>query len=123
MCVNVFGGSVMLLPVSRRNQRSGPWGGYHAPANDESVPVAQAGASAREAVRPATRLSAERVLEIAREASVASPYADYLSLATPEEHEGKVVWIVSSATIGSSLEVRIADEAEAVLGLAVHGIR
>jgi acetylglutamate kinase len=70
-----------------------------------------------------TRLSQEQAVQIARQAAAGQLNCELLGLATVEEQNGKRIWAVSSATIGSSLLVRIDDESGDVLEVKRQGVR
>jgi len=77
----------------------------------------------RPRVAPQPRLSQREVLEIARSACASDALCDHLSLATFGELSGRLVWTVSSATIGQMLEVTVDDTSGEVLAVQRVGVR
>ena len=76
--------------------------------------------------RPApapTRLSRDAVLAIARSATANDPLAEELALVTLEQRAGRAIWIVASATVGTSLHVSIDDASGEVLEKQYLGVR
>jgi uncharacterized membrane protein YkoI len=73
--------------------------------------------------KPKTRLSEHEVIAIARKAASGQPSCENLCLITLEENAGALIWIVSSATIGSSLHVWIDDASGEVLEIKRLGVR
>lgn len=57
-----------------------------------------------------TRLSESEAIKIACETETASDHKELMTLATLVERDGKIVWVVNSATIGNMIEVLIDDE-------------
>lgn len=74
-------------------------------------------------VAPQPRLSQREVLEIARRASMADALCEQLSLVTFGKRSGRLVWTVSSATIGQMLEVTVEDATGEVLAVRRVGVR
>lgn len=73
---------------------------------------------------PATTLSPEQVIDIARRAATKANYPpELLTIATVNKHEGRLIWTVSAAAIGSSLKVEVEDESGAVIGVERVGLR
>lgn len=70
-----------------------------------------------------TRLSADEALAIARSATSGDSMSQHLARTTVEERSGSVVWIVSSATVGSMIEVSIDDATGKVLDVQRIGVR
>lgn len=56
------------------------------------------------------RLSEEEAINIACQTEIASDHKELMTLTSLIEREGKFVWVISSATIGSMIEVIIDDE-------------
>lgn len=70
-----------------------------------------------------TRLSADEALAIARSAASNDAMSQHLGPTTVEQRSGSVVWIVSSATVGRTLEVLIDDATGKVLDVRHVGVR
>jgi hypothetical protein len=72
---------------------------------------------------PVGRLDRERVLEIARAAAAADPWAAELAMTILQIRGSAKIWVVSTPTIGNSLVVEIDDATEAVLSVGRVGGR
>jgi uncharacterized membrane protein YkoI len=72
---------------------------------------------------PPSRLSSDEAIAIARRAVAGDPVAEDLALAKFELRSGKAVWVVSSATVGSMLEISIDDATGQVLEQKYIGMR
>ena len=72
---------------------------------------------------PAGRLSAAEARTLAERAAAGQPDAGLLKLATLGERDGRQVWFVQTATVGSALEVVIDDLSGRVLHIGRVGVR
>ncbi len=73
---------------------------------------------------PEGRLDRERVLEIARAAAAADPWAAKLTMTILEARGSAKIWFVSTPTIGTALVVEIDDATEKVLSVRrYNGVR
>lgn len=72
--------------------------------------------------RVPTRLTKTQALELAR-AAVPASERETLTLSTVVQQQRGPVWVVSSATIGSMLEVEIDDATGKVIRIGRSGIR
>jgi hypothetical protein len=72
---------------------------------------------------PQCRLDREHVLEIARAAAAADPWAPQLLWTDLQTRGSAKIWVVSTPTVGNSLVVEIDDATEAVLSVGRVGGR
>ena len=72
---------------------------------------------------PEGRLDRERVLEIARGAAAADPWAADLSWISLQSRGSAKIWVVSTPGMGHYLVVEIDDATEAVLSVGRFGLR
>ena len=72
---------------------------------------------------PEGRLDRERVLEIARAAAAADPWAARLATANLQTRGSAKIWVVSTSGVGHWLVVEIDDATEAVLSVGRVGLR
>lgn len=72
---------------------------------------------------PASRLTGNQALEIARKAASGYPNCEDLAIVALKEQDGTPIWIVSSATIGRTLQVFIDDATGKVLEISQIGVR
>ncbi len=70
-----------------------------------------------------SRLSKDEVLNIAREAASEYPNCEDLNIVTLEQQSGASIWIVSSATVGRTLQVSVDDTNGDVLEIKQIGVR
>jgi len=70
-----------------------------------------------------TRLSPTDAIAIACVTGIAKDHKDQMTLVTCLEQDNRPVWVVSSATIGSMIEVVIDDETGAVIKAGRVGLR
>lgn len=73
--------------------------------------------------RPVTRLSREEVIDIARAAIRDRPRSQDLGLAEARREDGRLVWHVSTATVGSGYCVMIDDATGTVISEGGWGVR
>lgn len=75
--------------------------------------------------RPETRLTPEAARAIADAAMTGdwSRYAGKMGMVSIERRDGRVVWLIGSATIGSGVTVTIDDATGAVLDRRRWGVR
>jgi hypothetical protein len=69
------------------------------------------------------KLTEEEVVKIACEAAKEYPNNEDLSIATLREQSGRMTWVVSSATVGRTLEVLVDDESGTVIEIKQMGVR
>jgi hypothetical protein len=69
------------------------------------------------------RLSAQQAVELARVAAASDPRHEDLSMSTVQDRSGTLVWIVSTPTIGNTLEVEIDDATAQILHVLRRGSR
>jgi Peptidase propeptide and YPEB domain len=72
---------------------------------------------------PATQLSPEQAMQIARNAQQTEVFRDILTSTSVRQRDGKLVWVVSSAVVGRSYWVEIDDQTREVLGIFSAGVR
>jgi hypothetical protein len=72
---------------------------------------------------PEGRLDRERVLEIARAAAAADPWAAELATANLQTRGSAKIWVVSTSGVGHWLVIEIDDATEAVLSVGRVGLR
>jgi uncharacterized membrane protein YkoI len=70
-----------------------------------------------------TRISRDDAIKIACEADIAKPHSDVMKMTEIEKRDGKIIWIVSSATVGRRIHVEIDDETGKVLSAESSGLR
>ena len=68
-------------------------------------------------------MSKEEAIDIARHEEIFEPFRDAMTMARVEEHNGQIVWIVSSATVGSRICVAIDDATGKVVKAERLGVR
>jgi hypothetical protein len=73
--------------------------------------------------RPPAMLSEAKACAIASTALADSPYGTMMTMARLDNREGKQVWIVGSATIGSGMTVIVDDGTGEVLSREPWGVR
>lgn len=73
--------------------------------------------------RKESRLDEDAVLAIARDAAAKYPNCEDLSIVSLEERSGNLMWIVSSATVGRTLQVSIEDAGGKVVEIKESGVR
>jgi hypothetical protein len=72
---------------------------------------------------PVGRLDQERVLEIARAAAAADPWAAELSWTSLQIRGSAKIWVVSTPGVGHWLVVEIDDATEEILSVGRVGLR
>ena len=72
---------------------------------------------------PKPQLSREEALSIASDAAKGTAFANLMSMTTIEEHDGRLRWIVGSATTGSGFEVVIDDATGQAVSTRFVGVR
>jgi len=70
-----------------------------------------------------TRMSREDAIKIACEVDIAKPHSDVMKMTEIEKRNGKIIWVVSSATVGRRIHVEIDDETGKVLSAEGSGLR
>jgi hypothetical protein len=73
--------------------------------------------------RSATRLSQQDVLAIAATAATDALLADLMTITSVEQRDGRLIWHIGSATVGSGLTVTVDDATGEVIERKTWGVR
>jgi hypothetical protein len=73
--------------------------------------------------KPVTVLSESQACAIANAAVDETPYAPSMGMVKLENREGRWVWIIGSATVGSGINIIIDDATGKVTGRETWGVR